>query len=140
MKRYEAVVSYLKSQETLTKCEHETLEALAHRTFQSGVLSREEFAELLEWCELSQEEYYHYATATLRAECNLRRPHVAYCRVRALTTKKAQALTSREAITLLKTPREAEVSLSPPLLVLDNSLPIHAPPRETVSNTETLSS
>jgi hypothetical protein len=128
MKRYEALVSHLKSQETLTKCEHETLEALAHRTFQSGVLSREEFAELLEWCELSQEE------------CNLRRPHVAYCRVRALTTKKAQALTSREAITLLKTPREAEVSLSPPLLVLDNSLPIHAPPRETVSNTETLSS
>jgi hypothetical protein len=140
MKRYEAVVSHLKSLETLTKCELETLEALAEKNYRSGVLSVEEFAQLVEWCELSQEEYYHYATATLRAETNLRRSHVAYCRVRALTTKKAQALTSREAITLLKTPREAEVSLSPPLLVLDNSLPIHAPPRETESNTETLSS
>jgi hypothetical protein len=140
VKRYEAVVSHLKSLETLTKCELETLEAEAHRIHYNGSLSAESFALLVEECELLQDQYYDYATATLKAESNLRRSHVAFCRVRALTTKKAQALTSREAITLLKTPREAEVSLSPPLLVLDNSLPIHAPPRETVSNTETLSS
>jgi hypothetical protein len=119
----------------------ETLDSLVNTHFHKGILSKEEFSELVEYRDAFDEEYLEAATRRYQAEFNTRRSHVAYCRARMSVTLNARVVTYRESLSRVQEfPRIVTEIHSPVLTLLANSLPTHAPPEELASITETLSS
>jgi hypothetical protein len=141
MKRHEIIVKHWKSQELLAESNLEAVEELVVKHHARGVLSREEFAELLAYRDQFESEYLELQGSACMAKHTLRRAHVAYCRARTSTTNRIDFLTYRESLERaaepFKVPKDIR-SLSPELSA--NSLRSHAPPIETASKTETLSS
>ena len=136
MKRYEFLVKLEKANEYRAKCEAEELEASVYYEHQRGVLPPEVYYDLLDQRNEAQEREWEATSRVCRAEVNLRRSHVAFCRVR-MTAPKEKLL---EGLSLLETVEGAELSLAPPLELIANSLTSHAPPLEPNSITGTGSS
>lgn len=130
MKRHEVLVSHYKKVEEETGEDFDTLISLTEKHFNRGMLSREEFAELVEFRDAAEEKYLEAMTRRFRATCNARRSHIAYCRARVLASQ-VQLLTHREALALAsKSPQVVSEIHSPELELIENSLPSHAPPLE----------
>ena len=141
MKRHEVLVKHYKKAEEEAAQNLETLDSLVNTHFHKGILSKEEFSELVEYRDAFDEEYLEAATRRYQAEFNARRSHVAYCRARMSVTLNARVVTYRESLSRAEVfPRIVTEIHSPVLTLLANSLPTHAPPQELASVTETLSS
>jgi len=136
MKRYEFLVKIEKANEYRAKCEAEELTAWVYQENQRGVLAPEDYYSLYDQMNEAQEREWEATSRVCRTEVNLRRSHVALCRVR-MTTPKEELL---EGLSLLETVEGAELSLAPPLELIANSLTSHAPPIEPNSITGTGSS
>jgi hypothetical protein len=77
----------------------------------------------------------------IRVASNLRRSHVAFCKARMAHTSATSFVTYREQLAnVAEVPRIAAEVHSPSLELIENSLTSHAPPIESESKTETLSS
>jgi hypothetical protein len=141
MKRHEVLVKHYKKAEEEAAENWETLDSLTNTHFRRGILSEEEFSELVEYRDAYEGEYLEAMTRRYQAEFNTRRSHVAYCRARMSVTLNARVVTYRESLSRAEVfPRIVTEIHSPVLTLLANSLPTHAPPQELASITETLSS
>jgi hypothetical protein len=136
MKRYESLINHEKANETWAIYEAEELAYSVHHEHRRGVLPPEIYYALLEEMEEAKHREYEATSRVCRAEVNLRRAHVALCRVR-MTTPKEKLL---EGLSLLESVEGAELSLAPPLELIANSLTSHAPPIELDSKSGTGSS
>ena len=136
MKRYEFLVKREKANEYRAKCEAEELTHWVYQENRRGVLAPEDYYSLLDQMNEATEREWEATSRVCRAEMNLRRSHVALCRVR-MTTPKENLL---KGLTLAKRVEGAELSLAPPLELIANSLTSHAPPLEPDTKTGTGSS
>jgi len=131
-----ALVSVLNRQESLTKLNYETLEGLCALNFRRGVLSYDEYAELIAYRNASEDEYFTFQVLAGWAMRNIQEAHFAYCLARTATPKENLL----KGLTLAKRVEGAELSLAPPLELIANSLTSHAPPLEPDTKTGTGSS
>jgi hypothetical protein len=131
-----ALVSVLNRQESLTKSNYETLENLCELNFHRGILSYDEFSELVAYRDASFDEYAEFQVLAGWAMRNIQEAHFAYCLARKATPKENLL----EGLSLLETVEGAELSLAPPLELIANSLTSHAPPIEPNSKSGTGSS
>ena len=131
-----ALVSVLNRQESLTKLNYQTLDNLCALNFRRGVLSYDEYAELIAYRNASEDEYFTFQVLAGWAMRNIQEAHLAFCLVRMATPKENLL----KGLTLAKRVKGAELSLAPPLELIANSLTTHAPPIEPNSITGTGSS
>lgn len=130
-----SVVSVLNRQYSLTKSNFACLDKMLELNHERGLMSDEEFTELLALRDLALDEYantqIHYFTARDREKA-----HFNFCLARKATEKQHLC----KGLTLVKRAEGAELSLASPLEIIANSLTSHAPPLEPDSKTGTGSS
>ena len=134
MKRYEFLVKRERALEHSRKREAESLTNWVHQEHRKGVLSPECYYSLVDQMNEATEREWEATVRVERVKSNLRRSHVAYCRIRmnaGMSVYPSSFVTYREALALApKSPQVVSEIHSPELELIENSLPSHAPPLE----------